>query len=98
MEVLVAGDGASDVITLGEGDHVLAIEASVWSGASATLQESLGSGFVNSDDPYDTGNALTRTADGPVVRVAGGTKYRLNVSSYGGSTAGLKLIANRAGK
>lgn len=98
MEITATADGASGVIALGEGDHVLAIEATTWDGASVTLQEALGSGFVNSDDPYNTGNALTRTANGPVVRVAGGTKYRLNVSSYGGSTAGLKLIANRAGK
>lgn len=98
MEVLISGNGVSDVLILGEGEHVLAIEAATWDSVSATLQESIGTVFVDCDDPYNTGSALTRTDNGFVVRVSGGTKYRLNVSSYGGSTSGLKLIANRAGK
>jgi hypothetical protein len=96
MEVTVAGDGASDEIVLGEGDHVGCIEGTTWDGASATLQETLGDSFVDSDDPYNTGNALTRTANGKLFRLTGGTRYRLNVSSFG-STVGLRLIINRAG-
>ena len=95
----ISGDGASEALQLGEGEHVIEISATTWDGASATLQESVsGSAFVNSDDPYNTGSALTRTANGNCFRVTGGCSYRLNVSDYGGSTAGLKLIANRAGK
>lgn len=92
----ITGDGASDVFDAGEGDHVGCIEATTWDGASATLQETLGESFVDSDDPYNTGNALTRTANGKSFRMTGGTRYRLNVSSFG-STVGLRLIINRAG-
>lgn len=91
----VTGDGATDSIALSPGEWVIEVSATTWDGASATVQESLsGDAFVNSDDPYNTGNALTRTANGKLVAFQGGVRLRLNVSSYGGSTAGLKLIAN----
>ena len=99
MIIDVTGDGATDAIVCGEGDHIGAIEATTWDGASVTLQESVsGSAFVDSDDPYNTGNALTRTENGKAFRLTGGCQYRVNVSSYGGSTAGLRLVVNRAGK
>ena len=95
MQVLATGDGATDSMALPQGDWLLEISASSWDGASATLQESLsGDAFADSDDPYNTGSALTRTANGKLCVVAGGCRVRLNVSSYGGSTAGLKLVAN----
>jgi len=93
----VTGDGASDVYVAGEGDHVGCIEATTWGETTtATLQETLGSSFVDSDDPYNTGNALTRTANGKSFRMTGGVIYRLNVENYG-SSAGMRLIINRAG-
>ena len=92
-QVLSTADGATDSIHLPPGVYVLEIYADTWDGASATLQEGYASSFVNSDDPYNTGNALTRTANGKVVVAQGGCEYRLNVSSFGGSTAGLKLTA-----
>ena len=97
MEVTVTGDGATDSINLGEGVFVATIEATTWDGASATLQETVGENFVNSDDPYSTGTALTRTANDKSFVVAGGCKYRLNVSSFG-STVGLRLIINKSSK
>ena len=97
MVIAITGNGASESISLGTGSFVLSIEAVAWDGASAVLQEAVGSTFVDSDDPYSTGNALTRTANGKVIVASGGTKYRLNVSSFGGSTAGLRLFANSSG-
>ena len=92
-QVTATGDGATSSIHLPPGVYVLEIKATAWDGASATLQEGYVSSFVDSDDPYNTGNALTRTANGKVVVAQGGCEYRLNVSSFGGSTAGLKLTA-----
>lgn len=91
----VTGDGASSAISLPPGEWIVSVEATTWDGASVVVQESLsGDAFVDSDDPYSTGTALTRTANGKLIQFAGGVRLRLNVSSYGGSTAGLKLIAN----
>lgn len=97
MIVEATKDGPSAVLSLGEGKFVGSIEASVWDGASATLQESIGNEFVACDDPYNAGSDLTRTANGQIFQMTGGAKYRLNVSSYGSSTAGLKLIIQRSG-
>ncbi|XZE56143.1 hypothetical protein SH139x_002224 [Planctomycetaceae bacterium SH139] len=94
-EISVTGNGATDSITLPIGEWVVEVSATTWDGCSVTVQESVsGDAFVNSDDPYNTGNALTRTANDKVVHFAGGVRLRLNVSSFGASTAGLKLIAN----
>jgi hypothetical protein len=98
MQVQAATNGVSEEIILGEGDHVGAIEATTWDGAEATLQESLGDGWADVDDPYNVGNALTRTENGNLFRLTGGSKYRRNVAEFGESTVGLKLIINRAGK
>ena len=97
MEVVATGDGASPVLTLGEGTHVVGIEATTWDGASAKLQESVNAEFSDSDDPYNTGNPIVRTSAGNVLVILGGVKLRLLVSNYGASTSGLKLIANRSG-
>jgi len=93
------GNGATDALSLTPGDWLLEISATTWDGASVTLQESLsGDSFADSDDPYNTGNALTRTANGKLAVCFGGCRVRLNVSSYGSSTAGLKLVANPASR
>lgn len=96
--VTATTDGASDGVALPVGDYALQIVATAWDGASATLQSSVdGVGYADANDP-DTGEIFTATANSKVVRAIGGAFYRLNVSSYGASTAGLKLIANPATK
>ena len=96
MVIPITGNGASASITLATGVHALSIEAVVWDGASVVLQEAVDGAFFDSDDPYNTGNALTRTANGKVIVANGGIKYRLNVSSFGASTAGLRLLDGRS--
>lgn len=96
MEVLVSGNGFSDVITLPGGEYALGIEAIEWDGASVTLQEAVVEGFANSVDPYNTSISLTRTANGPIIVASGGSKFRLSTSNYGASTEGLRLIAVRS--
>ena len=95
-QVTATGDGATSSIHLPPGVYVLEIKATAWDGVSATLQEGYGSVFADSDDPYNTGNALTRTADGKLIVAQGGCEFRLNVSSYGGSTSGLMLTARQS--
>ena len=92
-QIEATADGATASIHLPTGIFALEIKADTWDGASATLQEGYGTVFTNSDDPYNTGNALTRTDNGKIIVAQGGCEYRLNVSSFGGSTAGLKLTA-----
>lgn len=95
MQVLVTADGATAAVVLPVGQWVIEISATTWDGASVTLQESVsGDSFADSDDPYSKGSALTRTANGNIIGASGGVRYRLNVSSFGASTDGLRLIAN----
>lgn len=96
MEISVTADGASSELLLGEGEYVIGIEAVTWGGASVTLQETVGDTFVNSVDPYSPAQALTRTANGPLVVAHGGSRIRLNTSGFTLSTAGLRLIAVRS--
>ena len=66
-QVEATADGATASIHLPTGIFALEIKADAWDGASATLQEGYGSVFSDSDDPYNTGNALTRTANGKII-------------------------------
>lgn len=98
MQVTATADGVSEAINLGQGEFYLQIVADTWGGStSVALQEGSGatSTFVASDDPYNTGNAIARTANGKMLLVRGGISYRLNVTSYSGS-ANLRLVAHRA--
>lgn len=92
----VTAEGASAEFMADAADYVVTIEATNWDSSSVTLQETAGSSFQDSDDPYNTGNALTRTDNGKSVRVSGGLKYRLNCTTLGGSAAGIRAIFNRA--
>jgi hypothetical protein len=90
------GNGASEVINLPPGRYLLEITATVWDGATAVLESAGSGGFDGVDDPYNSGNDVSRTADGQLVGAYGGARYRLNVSDYGDDTAGLRLIAHQA--
>lgn len=94
----VTSTGYTDEIQCGVGDQVAIIEATTWDSASVTLQEGAGDSWADCDDPYNTGNALTRTANGKAIRLTGGLSYRLNCTTYGASTAGLRLVINQASR
>ena len=66
-QIEATADGTTASIHLPTGIFALEIKADAWDGASATLQEGYGSVFTNSDDPYNTGNALTRTDNGKII-------------------------------
>jgi len=83
--------GSSPGMLLPKGKHLLFIKATNWNSASATLQEAennVAGEYVASDDPYNTGNALTRTANGNAILIHGGCYVRLAVS---GTPTGLTL-------
>lgn len=98
MRKEATADGATNYITLPPGVFTAQISADTWDGASATLQEGSAGDFVDCDDPYNTGNALTRTANGKLITIQGGLSYRLNVSSYGASTSGLALVIRESSR
>jgi hypothetical protein len=97
-DVTATGDGASEVINLPPGRYLLEITATTWDGATAVLESAGSGGFDGLDDPYNSGNEVSRTSDGQLVGAFGGARYRLNVSDYGDDTAGLRLIAHQATK
>jgi hypothetical protein len=98
MEISATANGPSDTLAIGCGCYWLAIEADTWGGATAALESSITSEFTGVVDPYSEtpGATLSRTANGPLVLVRGGAKYRLNVTSYSGSTDGLRLVVTIA--
>ena len=75
-QIEATADGATASIHLPTGIFALEIKADTWDGASTTLQEGYGSVFTNSDDPYNTGNALTRTGVAPTAALAPRTGRR----------------------
>ena len=88
--------GSSPGMLLPKGKHLLFIRATTWNGASVTLQEAennVAGEYVNSDDPYNTGNDLTRTANGKGIVAYGGCYIRLAVT---GSPTGLTLTRQDA--
>jgi hypothetical protein len=89
--VTTTGTGASDHLTLGQGEHVLTI---AWAGSAgdADLQVSGdGTTFIDVLDAPN-GSVVNYTANG-AVRVAGGMRYRLDVNTH---TSAATMTAHRA--
>ena len=88
-KVTYVSEGLSPILYLPQGNFRLAINATDWNSATAVLQESIDKvNFVASDNPYDTGNSISRTAAGPLLNSKGGCYYRLSVT---GSPSNLTL-------
>lgn len=98
-QVVATGNGNFEIAKLAPGRHMIELVADDWGGATVVLESASEDDWEAVDDPYNSGNDVSRTANGPMIGVFGGVKYRIAVSNYSGSgtTSGLRMIASYAG-